>query len=125
MTHIRLFVDDDRDPFEGWVLARNHREALAYFREESPHRIIELSLDWYMGDTGLFGDAIAREMLGRTFYLDLPVFDDLETVYLHSSDRQMAKVQANMFKEAQADGWISKNVRIVMNTNCKQDYGRH
>jgi hypothetical protein len=121
VTTIRLFVDDTRKPFKGWMLARDHREALSYFRVDTDVRITELSLDWHMGDTGLYGESIAREMISRA--RALPIFDDLEAVYLHSSARGMATRQAAIFEDARQKGWIPKSVRIALNPSCRDNYG--
>lgn len=123
MTEIRLFVDDERTAFAGWTLARTVREAMAFFDDDDTEtRITHLSLDYYLGN-GLNGAELAREMVARVFYLKLPIFEKLEIVYFHSSDRTFAMKQVKIFEEAKTRGIIPQDCRFRINPQCRTDYG--
>lgn len=123
MSPVRLFVDDERSAYHmGWTLARTPHEAIyPYFDLDSDYDIQALSLDWYMGNT-LDGIAIAKEMINRVELLDLPVFKNLSLVICHSSDREKAIQQAQLFEQAKKDGIVPSSCRTRLNEDCRIDF---
>ena len=121
MNRIRLFVDDEREPFEGWTLARNYLEAMEYFDHDSGYDIQALSLDWHLGEPRLCGLVLAEEMLSRVRLLRLDVFRNTEEIWLHSSVREMATRQARLFETAKKQGLVNPRCRVRLNQNCRFD----
>lgn len=108
---IKLWLDDERVPEEGWTWAKSVHEAMRILNEDVV--VIEMSLDWYLGDGVLDGQFFVEEVFLKMHYLGRPeVFANTTRINCHSSDRDRRIKMAQVAQAAQEQGHCSPRARI-------------
>lgn len=89
---VRLYLDDERNPPEGWTLVRSPTALRNMIDTLEPGRLTGLSLDWHLGAGLPNGEQVVEDIL-ELMRVRAGQFQNLDMVHLHSSDREKA---ANM-----------------------------
>ena len=88
---VNIYLDDERPCPAGWTVVRS--PGALYELIEGPRsvadRIVNLSLDWYLG-AGMENGAKVAEWLAERFRADPAFLPKVEAIGLHSSDRKEA-----------------------------------
>lgn len=100
---VRIFLDDERPPPEGWVLCRDGEAFDAAMETVEPCRIEAIAFDWHLGGDVENGEAVLERFLAR-LVPDVRSFSILEIVHFHSSDHdaamRMMRRSVEVLKEA-------------------------
>ena len=112
-TEVRIYLDDERECPEGWVLARNGTELFKALDALPAGMLTEISLDWYLGsgrDTGVEISERLRDMM-----LDDPGrFSGLRKIHFHSSDNEKRFEMKNIFSEVVLGDERWRHLRLRM-----------
>ena len=85
---IRIFLDDEREMPEGFVIARTIEEFQRLLDDVDPARLRTVCLDWHLGGKSDGFDAVS--MLIARIEKDPAAFVDLRSVWMHSQDIEKA-----------------------------------
>jgi hypothetical protein len=101
---VRIYLDDDRIPPEGWTLVKSITALMEMLRDLEPGRLERLSLDWHLGSAVTNGhDAVERIL--RLMLEEPERFANLERVNCHSSDREEAIKMARKLEAPLSEEW--------------------
>ena len=102
---IKVFLDDERTCPPGYMLARSPH---AFFKliddEDLAARIVELSLDWYLGVGVSDGLSVANTLAGMLKKNPM-MFPKLNLIRCHSSDMGMARRMVAVFENVADDAF--------------------
>ena len=116
---IRIFLDDERDAPEGFVVARTLPAFRKLLDSIDMSRLHTICLDWHLGshaEPGQSGFDAAQMIIDKLAEYPLQ-FSGLSSIWLHSSDIEkaadMARMLSKPFELAEEDG-ILHHVYVVV-----------
>jgi hypothetical protein len=101
---LRLYLDDERPCPRGWLLARSPKAFFDALEAAPAGKIREIALDWYLG-AGVADGITVGHRLVEVMKERPELFSGLETVYLHSSDRQKAIEMMRIIEQPLREDW--------------------
>ena len=102
-----IFLDDEREWPEGWLLARTPAEFFNLLHSIDTSRLTHLALDWHLGAGHPTGEDIVERLVDPQAD-HLALLSNVRIIHCHSSDRDRAASMGRALRAA------LPGVRIVM-----------
>ena len=102
-----IFLDDEREWPEGWLLARTPAEFFNLLHSIDTSRLTHLALDWHLGAGKPTGEEVVSRLVNPESD-HLALLSNIRVIHCHSSDRDRAASMGRTLRAA------LPGVRIVM-----------
>lgn len=112
-NNIRIYLDDERDCPDGWVLARSSAEFFKALNVLSDGALTEISLDWHLGSGQATGVEVTERL--RDMIIARPgLFSALDEIGFHSSDIEKRVEMARILRPLTDEGEPLEDVWLDM-----------